>query len=77
MKIKVSDLRATVDYLEKEKVLDVEVVTSQGSALANICIDFHFVDADGAECAIKCYQTELGNLRRLVKNMVHGKKGKK
>lgn len=77
MKLKVSDLEATVAYLKKERVTEVDLLAGQGSAGCGVYADFEFEDADGANCTVRCYLSELGTQRRLIKDMVHGKKEKK
>lgn len=77
MKVKVSDLKATIDYLIKENVLDVDVRVGSNSSQVSIAVDFLFIDADNADCTIRCYQVETNKMRRIIKDMVHHKPGEK
>lgn len=57
MKIKTDDLRMLMDYLEKELVEEVDVI----SVAANFAVYAEFKDADNRDCQITLYDADMIN----------------
>lgn len=65
MKLKAQDLRMVSDYADKEGVQQIQVTLVDKNFEAH----FEFVDAEGRECNIICYDVFIQRVPDLIKKM--------
>lgn len=65
MKIKAEDIKMLTEYIERELVEQIDVTIVDKS----FAVHYDFVDADGRECTIICYDALIGRQPDLIKKM--------
>lgn len=65
MKIKAEDIKMLTEYIERELVEQVAVTVVD----KNFAVHYDFLDAEGRECTIICYDALMSKSPDLIKKM--------